>query len=74
MDALLTNIKLIPNYEKVKILMIIDGCNIKLIPNYEKVKILIHGCTVEQCESFDYLQVNGEGCEGFGAFYKSKLA
>ena len=48
--------------------------NIKLIPNYEKVNILIHGCTVEQCESFNYLQVNGEGCEGFGAFYKSKLA
>ena len=38
MDALLTNIKLIPNYEKVKTLIIIDGCNIKLIPNYEKVK------------------------------------
>ena len=55
MDALLTNIKLITNYEKVK-------------------SSYVHGCTVEQCETFDYLQVNGEGCEGFGAFYKSKLA
>ena len=45
---------------------------IKLIPNYEKVNLLIHGCAVDQYKTFDRLQVNGEGCEGFGAFYKSK--
>ena len=47
---------------------------VKLIPNYEKVRqILRTNCW--DLESYFYsLQVNGEGCEGFGAFYKSKAA
>ena len=42
---------------------------IKLIPNYEKVSLFKDALTTN---TIDCLQVNGEGCEGFGAFYKSK--
>ena len=42
---------------------------IKLIPNYEKVSLFKDALTTN---AIDCLQVNGEGCEGFGAFYKSK--
>ena len=47
---------------------------IKLIPNYEKVRQILRTRCWEPESCVYSLQVNGEGCEGFGAFYKSKAA
>ena len=47
---------------------------IKLIPNYEKVRQFLRTRCWEPKSYVYSLQVNGEGCEGFGAFYKSKAA